>query len=131
MNKITDEKKKCVEFNIRKTCAESNEKFLHSIVTLDETSCFQYDPETKPVLKEVIWKKCRYRSQKGGYIDFQGITYKQLISSSQKITEEYYLNVTKHLLDVYCAFCQNITIMRSGDRYKKMAIAFHQLQIFC
>jgi len=85
---------------------ENDPNFIKSIVTGDETWCFQYDPETKRQSAE--WK-CRNSPQAKKtrrvpsiiktmlitFFDSKGITHKEFLQSGQTITGEYYLTVLK------------------------------------
>jgi len=83
--------------------------FIKTIVTGDETWCFQYDPETKRQSAE--WKlpeeakpqKCRLEKSKVKillvyFYDYKGIVHKEFIPYNQTINGEVYLGILKRLV---------------------------------
>ncbi|UYV77727.1 hypothetical protein LAZ67_15002066 [Cordylochernes scorpioides] len=71
---------------------ENNSNFLKSIVTGDETWCFQYDPKTK---RQKV-KKLSTSQKKNA--KSRGIIHKEFVPAGQTITGEYYLNFLKRLI---------------------------------
>ncbi|KAG5316656.1 SETMR methyltransferase, partial [Acromyrmex insinuator] len=70
--------------------AENNPNFLKSIVTGNETWCFQYDPETKRQSAE--WKS------KNSPQYYPKVLYKEFVPIGQTITDAYYFKVLKRLM---------------------------------
>ena len=84
--------------------AENNPNFLKSIVTDDETWCFQYDPETKrqsaewksknsPQTKKVRKVPSKIKTMLITFFDSKGIIHKDFVPTGQTITGAYYLEV--------------------------------------
>lgn len=89
--------------------AENNPNFLKSIVTGDETWCFQYDPETKrqsaewksknsPQAKKVRKVPSKIKTMLITFFDSKGIIHKEFVPTGQTITGAYYLEVLKRLM---------------------------------
>jgi len=89
--------------------ARKDQNFLKSIVTGDETWCFEYEPETKRQSAE--WrapdegtpKKSRLVKSKVKvmlicFYDSKGIIHKEFVPPGQTVTGEFYLGVMKRLL---------------------------------
>lgn len=91
------------------SAAESDSKFLQSIITGDETWCFQYDPKTKrqsaewkrensPQAKKTRKVPSKIKVMLITFFDSKGIIHKEFAPTGQTITGEFYLNVLKRLL---------------------------------
>ena len=89
--------------------AVNNPNFLKSIVTGDETWCFQYDPETKrqsaewksknsPQAKKVRKVPSKIKTMLITFFDSKGIIHKEFVPTGQTITGAYYLEVLKRLM---------------------------------
>lgn len=89
--------------------SENDPNFLKSIVTGDETWCFQYDPETKrqssewlskgePRPKKVRQEKSKIKTMLICFYDSEGIVHKEFVPTGQTVNKEYYLEVLKRLL---------------------------------
>lgn len=89
--------------------ARRDENFVKSIVTGDETWCFQYEPETKRQSAE--WrspdegnpKKSRFMKSKIktmliSFYDSKGIIHKEFVPNGSTVNADYYLGVMKRLL---------------------------------
>ncbi|UYV61578.1 hypothetical protein LAZ67_1005355 [Cordylochernes scorpioides] len=88
---------------------ENDSNFLKSIVTGDETWCFQYDPKTKrqsaewksknsPQAKKTRKVPSKIKTMLITFFDSRGIIHKEFVPAGQTITGEYYLNVLKRLI---------------------------------
>ncbi|UYV80229.1 hypothetical protein LAZ67_18002090 [Cordylochernes scorpioides] len=88
---------------------ENDSNFLKSIVTGDETWCFQYDPKTKcqsaewksknsPQAKKTRKVPSKIKTMLITFFDSRGIIHKEFVTAGQTITGEYYLNVLKRLI---------------------------------
>lgn len=91
------------------SAAKNDEKFLKSIVTGDETWCFQYDPKTKrqsaewktknsPQAKKMRKTPSKIKTMLIVFFDSKGIIHKEFASPGQTITAKYYLEVLKRLM---------------------------------
>lgn len=89
--------------------ARNDVNFLKSIVTGDETWCFQYDPKTKrqssewktknsPQAKKLRKVPSKIKTMLITFFDSKGIIHKEFVPPGQTITGEYYLNVLKRLM---------------------------------
>lgn len=89
--------------------AENDPNFLKSIVTGDETWCFQYDPETKrqsaewlsqgdPRPKKVRQEKSRIKTMLMFFYDSKGIVHKEFVPTGQTVNAAFYVEVLKRLL---------------------------------
>ena len=89
--------------------AANNPNFLKSMVTGDETWCFQYDPETKRQSAE--WKSknsaqakkvrkvpSKIKTMLITFFDSKDIIHKEFVPTGQTITGAYYLEVLKRLM---------------------------------
>lgn len=108
---LTDEQKKhrkdaCKDLI---TTADANRNFLDSIVTGDESWCYQYDPETKRQSME--WRsstsprKQKFRFEKSKtkvmlitFFDSTGIIHKEFVPPGQTINKDYYKEVLQRLV---------------------------------
>ncbi|UYV73796.1 hypothetical protein LAZ67_11000937 [Cordylochernes scorpioides] len=88
---------------------ENDSNFLKSIVTGDETWCFQYDPKTKrqsaewksknsPQAKKTRKVPSKIKTMLITFFDSRGIIHKEFVPAGQTIAGEYYLNVLKRLI---------------------------------
>lgn len=90
--------------------ARRDENFLKTIVTGDETWCFQYEPQTKRQSAE--WRspdegnpkksrlmKSKIKTMLICFYDSKGIIYKEFVPSGSTVNAEFYLNVLKRLLN--------------------------------
>ncbi|UYV73952.1 hypothetical protein LAZ67_11001570 [Cordylochernes scorpioides] len=88
---------------------ENDSNFLKSIVTGDETWCFQYEPKTKrqsaewksknsPQAKRTRKVPSKIKTMLITFFDSRGIIHKEFVPAGQTITGEYYLNVLKRLI---------------------------------
>ena len=102
---------------------ESNKdpNFKYSIVTGDETWCFEYDPETKrqsaewkhpsePDPKKSRREKSKVKTHLICFYDSKEIIHKEFVPQGQVINEPYYLGVMKRLLS---------RIRRVGPQYRE------------
>jgi [histone H3]-lysine36 N-dimethyltransferase SETMAR len=89
--------------------ARNDVNFLKSIVTGDETWCFQYDPKTKrqsaewktknsPQAKKLRKVPSKIKTMLITFFDSKGIIHKEFVPPGQTITGEYYLNVLMRLM---------------------------------
>jgi len=89
--------------------ARKDENFLKTIVTGDETWCFQYDPETKRQSaewrphgegnpKKSRFEKSRIKSMLIVFYDSKGIIHKEFVLPGQTVNAIYYVGVLKRLL---------------------------------
>ncbi|XP_025268578.1 histone-lysine N-methyltransferase SETMAR-like [Camponotus floridanus] len=80
-----------------------------SIVTGDETLCFQYDPETKrqsaewrskhsPQAKKTRKVPSKIKAMPIAFFDSKGIIHKEFVPPGQTVTGDYYLEVLKRLM---------------------------------
>jgi len=89
--------------------SKNNKKFIYSIVTGDETWCFQYDPETKRQSAE--WKhpneekptksrleKSKVKTMLICFYDSEGILHKEFLPTGQTMNGVFYVGVLKRLL---------------------------------
>ncbi|CAK9801097.1 Mariner Mos1 transposase [Anthophora plagiata] len=92
---------------IRET--QRDENFLKTIVTGDETWCFQYNPETKRQSaewrspdegnpKKSCLEKSKIKTMLIVFYDSKGIIHKEFVPSGTTVTAEYYLAVLKRLV---------------------------------
>lgn len=91
-----------------KATAEADPNFLKTIITGDETWCFQYEPTTKRQSAEWVGpgeakpKKLRFQKSKVKtmllvFYDSKGIVHHEFAPNGQSITGQYYLEVLKRL----------------------------------
>lgn len=89
--------------------AKKDRNFLYSIVTGDETWCFQYSPETKrqssawkhpdePNPKKIRQEKSKIKSMLMLFYDSKGIVHKEFVPTGQTVNAVYYVDVMKRLL---------------------------------
>ncbi|GFW22050.1 HTH_48 domain-containing protein [Trichonephila clavipes] len=89
--------------------AENDPNFLKSIVTGDETLCFQCDPETKrqsaewksensPQSKKTRKIPYKIKTMRITFFDARGIIYEEFVPIGQTITGQYYLSFLMHLM---------------------------------
>lgn len=89
--------------------AENNRNFLKSIVTGDETWCFQYDPETKrqsaewkssgsPKSKKVRQAPSKIKTMLIVFYDSIGIVHHEFVPTGQTVNAAFYLEVLRRLL---------------------------------
>jgi hypothetical protein len=96
----------CREFS---RSVDVDRSLLHSVVTSDETWCFQYDPQTKRQSTE--WRLPRsprhnkFRLQKSNnkmmlvtFFDSQGIVHKEFVPPGQTVNKEYYVAALSRLV---------------------------------
>ncbi|XP_054737795.1 histone-lysine N-methyltransferase SETMAR-like [Anastrepha obliqua] len=88
--------------------AENDPGFLDSIITGDETWCFEYDPETKrqsaewktkgePKAKKLRFQKSRIKTMLITLYDSKCIVHKEFVAEGQTINGQYYLQVLHRL----------------------------------
>lgn len=91
-----------------KSAKEKDPVFMSSIVTGDETWCFQYEPLTKrqsaiwkspdePKEKKVRMQKSRIKTMLTVFFDSKGIIHKEFIPEGQTVNAQCYLGVLKRL----------------------------------
>lgn len=89
--------------------AKKDKNILYSIVTGDETWCFQYNPETKrqssawkhpsePKPKKTRQEKSKIKSMLTCFYDSKGIVHKEFVPTGQTVNAVFYLGVMKRLL---------------------------------
>lgn len=89
--------------------AKKDRNFLYSIVTGDETWCFQYDPETKrqsaewkhpdePNPKKTRREKSKIKSMLICFYDSKGIVLKEFVPVGQTVNAVFYVGVLKRLV---------------------------------
>lgn len=89
--------------------ARNHPNFLKSIVTGDETWCFQYDPKTKrqsaewkssnsPQAKKTRKVPSKIKTMLIAFFDSKGIIHKEFVPPGQTITGAYYIQVLKRLM---------------------------------
>lgn len=89
--------------------AKKDKNFLYSIVTGDETWCFQYDPETKrqsaewkrpdePNPKKSRLEKSKVKTMLICFYDSKGIIHKEFVPPGQTVNAVFYLGVMRRLL---------------------------------
>jgi len=108
---LTDEQKSMRVNHARDVVAtaRNDPNFLKSIVTGDETWCFQYDPTTKRQSAE--WKSrnsppaqktrktpSKIKAMLITFFDCKGIIHKEFVPSGKTVTADYYLEVLKRLI---------------------------------
>lgn len=89
--------------------SRNDPNFMKTIVTGDETWCFQYDPETKR--QSVEWKSknspqakktrkvpSKIKTMLITFFDSKGIIHKEFVPTGQTVTAAYYLEVLKRLM---------------------------------
>ncbi|GFX73703.1 putative DD34D transposase [Trichonephila clavipes] len=88
---------------------ENDPNFLKSIVTGDETCCFQYDPETKrqsaewkshnsPQAKKSRKSPSQIKTMLITFFNARGIIHKEFVPTGETITGQYSLAVLKRLM---------------------------------
>lgn len=108
---LTPEQKKtrvdyCKDFI---STSDNDSNFFKSIVTGDETWCFQYDPETKrqsmqwcskgsPKPKKVRLQKSKIKTMLITFFDSKGIIHKEFMPSGSTVNAIYYKGVMDRLL---------------------------------
>lgn len=108
---ITDEQKlarmqHCIDMQNR---ADNDPTFMKTIVTGDETWCYQYDPLTKrqsaewledgdPKPKKCRMQKSRVKTLLTVFFDSRGIIHQEFTPEGVTVTGEYYLSVVDRLL---------------------------------
>jgi len=108
---LTDEQKSVRVGHSRDVvaAARNDPNFLKSIVTGDETWCFQYDPETKrqsaewksknsPQTKKTRKVPSKIKTMLITFFDSKGIIHKEFVPPGQTVTGDYYLEVLKRLM---------------------------------
>ena len=106
--------------------ARRDEDFLKTIVTGDETWCFQYDPKTKRQSaewrphgegnpKKSRFEKPRIKSILIVFYDSKCIIHKEFVQPGQIVNALYYVGVLKRLPTVLDVFGLNIVIQVAGD----------------
>lgn len=89
--------------------AKKDKNFVYSIVTGDETWCFQYDPETKrqssewkgphePKPKKSRQEKSKIKSMLICFYDSKGIVHKEFVPEGQTVNAVFYVSVLKRLV---------------------------------
>ena len=89
--------------------AKKDQNFLYSIVTGDETWCFQYDPETKrqsaewkarndPKPKKSRFEKSKVKTMLICFYDSKGIVHKEFVPAGQTVNAVFYVSVLKRLV---------------------------------
>ena len=110
-HKLTDYQKSLRIQHCKDLIKESKKdpNFKYSIVTGDETWCFQYDPETKrqsaewkhptePKPKKSRLEKSKVKTMLICFYDSEGIIHTEFLPPGQTITAVFYLGVMKRLL---------------------------------
>ena len=113
--------------------AKKDRKFLYSIVTGDETWCFEYDPETKrqsaewkapdePKPKKLRMEKSKIKTLLITFYDSKGIIHKEFVPPGKTVNAVYCLGVMKRLLArIRRAVCgRNIVKVEAGVCYMIM-----------
>lgn len=88
---------------------DSNPNFINSIVTGDESWCFQYDPETKrqsmqwcskssPKPKKLRLQKSKVKTLLITFFDSDGVIHKEFLPSDTTVNAAYYKEVMSRLL---------------------------------
>lgn len=91
-------------------CSESDDFFLKSIITGDETWVYGYDPETKaqssqwktpdsPRPKKARQVRSQVKVMLTVFFDYQGVVHHEYAPKGQTITKEYYIDVLRRLRD--------------------------------
>lgn len=89
--------------------AKKDPNFLYSIVTGDETWCFEYEPETKrqsakwqsseePRPKKTRQEKSKIKSMLICFYDSKGIIHKEFVPTGQMVNAVFYVGVLKRLV---------------------------------
>ena len=87
--------------------ANKNRNFLYSIVTGDETRCFQYEPKRQsskwqpreePKPKKTRQEKSKIKSMLICFHDSKGIIYKEFLPTGQTVNGVFYVGVLKRLV---------------------------------
>jgi hypothetical protein len=106
---LADEKHGRVEhFKDFLKAAQNDAGFLKSIITGNETWCFQYEPLTKrqstawlspkkPKPKRVRMQKSRVKTLMTVFFDSKGIVHKEFVLQGQNVNGKYYLGVLRCL----------------------------------
>jgi transposase len=91
------------------TMCDQNPSFLRSIVTGDETWCYQYDPQSKrqsmewrspssPRPKNSRLLKSKIKTMLIAFFDINGIIHKEFVPEGQTVNSEFYEQVLLRLL---------------------------------
>nr|APL98289.1 putative DD34D transposase [Bactrocera tryoni] len=110
-HKLTEEQKLLRIQHCKDLIKESRKdiNYKYSIVTGDETWCFQYDPETKrqsaewkhpdePSPKKSRLQKSKIKTMLICFYDSEGIVHREFVPPGQTINAVFYLGVMKRLL---------------------------------
>lgn len=110
-HELTDEQKAARLQHCRDlvATARNDPNFMRSIVTGDETWCFQYDPESKR--QSAVWKApsspkaqktrrvpSKIKTMLITFFDSKGIIHKEFVPHGQTVTAVFYLDVMKRLM---------------------------------
>jgi hypothetical protein len=87
---------------------EEDQDYLNSVVTCDETSLFQYDPETKrqsmqwkttlsKTKKKARMSKSKFKTMLAVFFNIQGIIMTQYIPPGQTVNQTYYIELLTKL----------------------------------
>ena len=91
------------------TMCDQDSSFLRTIVTGDETQCYQFDPESKrqsmewhspssPRPRKSCLQKSKVKTMLIAFFDSSGIIHKEFVHASQTVNSAFYEEVLKRLL---------------------------------
>ena len=104
--------------------AKKNRNCLYSIVTGDETWCFQYEPETKrqiskwqpqekPKPEKTRQEKSKIKSMLICFYDSKGIIHKEFVSTGQTVNAVFGQNTVKKEAGDCCMIMRHLTVRSS------------------
>ena len=122
------------------TMADADKKFFNKIITVDETWCFPYDPETKrhnsewvgetsPRPKKLEFLRSRIKAMLIIFFDSQSIVHKEFVSEGKTVNAEFYEGVMDRLLKHICWVCPAAFCSRDFFLYEN--VPAHKAASFC